>query len=303
MRRTINLSIIFALIIGITIWQVMPAAAQRPSSDPKTNTRILYHNGPVFPGVANVYLIWYGCWGIDCGVMGSSSIQFTLIDLVSRLGSTPYFQINTTYPNLNNPSQVPSGGLLYGGSAVQRAYSHGYELADSDIAGIVSDQILAGELPLDPSGLYIVITSEDISANAVGFCSPGAPASYHEVGTVIGSRFRVGFVGHAGRCASGAASPFVAPARSLVPTPNGDLAADAMASNIAHVLNTMVTNPEGEAWYDKFGFENATKCQGTFGQTYTTANGARANLHLGSRDFLIQQNWVNDRKGRCAMQQ
>jgi hypothetical protein len=238
-------------------------------------------------GGSDVYLIWYGCWRTDvvCGNLGTPGIQFTLIDLVAHLGSSPYFQINSTYPNLNSPDQVPNGILLYGGSAVETTYTHGNELTDNDIAAIVSDQVLSGELPLDPSGLYIVITSEDISANAVGFCSPGAPMSHHGFSEVLGSRFRYGFVGHAGRCPSLAASQFVAPNGSLLPSPNGDAAADAMASNLAHVLNTMVTNPFGGAWYDRYGFENATKCQGTFGQTYTTANGARANLHLGYRIF------------------
>jgi hypothetical protein len=74
-----------------------------------------------------------------------------------------------------------------------------------------------------------------------------------------------------------------------------------MASTIAHVLDGTVTNPAGSGWFDRYGLENADKCAGTFGQTYTTANGARANLRLGQRDFLIQQNWVNDRRGRCAM--
>jgi hypothetical protein len=35
-----------------------------------------------------------------------------------------------------------------------------------------------------------------------------------------------------------------------------------------------------------------------FGQIYPTPNGAVANMKLGNRDYLIQQNWVNsDRKG------
>jgi hypothetical protein len=32
------------------------------------------------------------------------------------------------------------------------------------------------------------------------------------------------------------------------------------------------------------------------------SRGARANMKLGYRDYLIQQNWVNDLKGRCALQ-
>ena len=55
--------------------------------------------------------------------------------------------------------------------------------------------------------------------------------------------------------------------------------------------------------YDRYGLENADKCKNTFGETYLTSNGARANANVrfGARDYLIQQNWVNDRKPRCAM--
>jgi len=49
--------------------------------------------------------------------------------------------------------------------------------------------------------------------------------------------------------------------------------------------------------------QNADKCEGEFGLTYLTANGARANLRLGGHDYLIQHNWVNFRKGRCAINQ
>jgi hypothetical protein len=88
----------------------------------------------------------------------------------------------------------------------------------------------------------------------------------------------------------------------LVPTPNGDLAGDALASNLAGLLSDIVSDPFGDGWYDRSGLESGDKCFGTFGQTFTTANGARANVRLGQRNYLIQQNWVNDRHQRCAMQ-
>ena len=85
--------------------------------------------------------------------------------------------------------------------------------------------------------------------------------------------------------------------------PNIDFAADGMVSTIAHALAASVTNPTGTGWFDRHGLENAAKCQGTFGTTYVTSyNGARANMRLGVRDFLIQQNWVNNpRKGYCGL--
>jgi hypothetical protein len=74
-----------------------------------------------------------------------------------------------------------------------------------------------------------------------------------------------------------------------------------MASTLAHALDVIVTNPYGNGWFDRYGLENADKCRGTFGQTYTTANGARANMQLGQRHFLIQQNWINVRRGHCGL--
>ncbi|PYT19407.1 MAG: hypothetical protein DMG59_00390, partial [Acidobacteria bacterium] len=76
--------------------------------------------------------------------------------------------------------------------------------------------------------------------------------------------------------------------------------ADGMASIIAHELEEATTDPDLNAWYDVRGYENADKCAWTFGTTYATANGSTANMHLGTRDFLIQRNWVNAAGGYCA---
>jgi hypothetical protein len=87
----------------------------------------------------------------------------------------------------------------------------------------------------------------------------------------------------------------------LLPTPNDNFTTDAMASNLARLVSAVVTNPIRTAWYDKYGLENSDKCVGQFGTTYTLPNGARANMRLGGRDWLIQQNWINERKGRCTL--
>ena len=82
--------------------------------------------------------------------------------------------------------------------------------------------------------------------------------------------------------------------------PNCNAGADCMASIIAHELEEAHTDPDLNAWYDTRGYENADKCAWTFGTTYTV-NGAKANMKLGTRDFLIQQNWVNAGGGYCAV--
>ena len=73
-----------------------------------------------------------------------------------------------------------------------------------------------------------------------------------------------------------------------------------MASVIAHEVDETVTDPELTAWYDSAGAENADRCAWSYGATFPSGR-AKANVHLGNRDFLLQTNWVNDRPGSCAL--
>jgi hypothetical protein len=293
-------SLLVLLALSAGCW-ASSTPAQSLATTQKTNvnttTKITYHGGPILSGTPGVYFIWYGCWDGTCGNAGNPTTQSILEDFTANIGGTPYFQINAMYPN--NSGQAPGGALLYGGSVVDR-YSHGMELTQADIAGIVADQITNNGLPQDPGGIYVVLASADVGSTATGFCVASALA-HHGNGYALGSQFTYAFLGNPTRCPSTAAPQFFSRGAQL-PTPNGDLPADAMASTLAQVLSEVVTNPTGGGWFDRYGLENAAKCAGQFGTTYATSNGARANLKLGGRDYLIQQNWVNnDRKPHCAM--
>ena len=283
---------ILAIIVTIG-FSVMPVLAQGPNTKTTTTSKILYHNGPVMTGTTNVYVIWYGNWsGSQPG--SSQETQEIVSPFLSGLGSSPYFRINTGYPNAIG--NAPNGHLVYAGS-VGDAYSRGDELNPLAIQGIISDKImLNSELPLDTGGTYIVIASSDVSANATGFCTPNTPP-HHGSFVVEGSTLTYGFIGNPMRCPSSAA-----PHLSLSqPTPNGNFAADAIVNSLAVVLSTIVTNPTGYGWYDRNGLENSTKCRGVFGDTYTTANGARANMSFWGYDWLIQHNWINSKKSYCGI--
>ena len=286
-----------ALNIGLCLVMfAAPILAQRGNTNIKTDTRILYHNGPVMQGHSNVYLIWYGNWG-------SNNATTILTDLVIGLGTSAYFQINTLYPDA--VGNGPGGGLRYSGT-ISDSYSHGTVLSRADIQGIVSDSIVGGHLPLDGAGIYIVASSADVTdvqPDGSSFCSRKFP--HHGVFLENGAQVKYGFAGNLDRC-PGTVTHFTDANGNRLPTPNDNFGADAMASHVAHLLNVIVTSPlgnEGEfgGWYDRYGLENASKCWGTFGQTYLASNGARANIRFLTRDFLIHQNWVNGRKGFCAM--
>jgi hypothetical protein len=284
--------------LALILTALDPAAAQNafgpdnfsPTATGSTRTdgRILYHNGPVLTGTQFVYPIWYGNWAIDL------YRQIVLTDFLSNLGASPYFKINTGYPN--SAGQAPNGELTYAGSASD-AYSHGAVLTEADVADVVANAILTGGIPLDPQGIYVVLTSPDVTVQdgATQFCL--TCCNLHGDSVVAGSPFRYVFVGNPARCPSACAPQ--------AQSPSGDYAADAMVSWLAHALNAVVTNPNGDGWYDRTGLENSDKCEGTYGTTYTVTNpnghSALANVHLGRSDYLLQQNWVNGKRGHCAM--
>src|SRR5215831_6479581 len=276
--------------------QMSTQAAAAQTQTGKTDSRILYHNGRVMIGSSNLYLIWYGCWDYNCGTAGDPATRSIVEDFASNVGASPYLQINAGYPN--DVGQAPSSALPVG-AAVSDNYSHGLELKVSDIQAIVSDQITNLILPYDPAGIYVVLASADVSSPESGFCNASAQP-HHGVVYGLGSGIYYAFVGNPMRCPSVAAPQFMSGA-TMLPSPNGNVAADAMASTLAHVLDTTLTNPAGDGWFDRYGLQNADKCANQFGTTWSTPNGARANLRLGQRDYLIQHNWVNDKRGRCAI--
>jgi hypothetical protein len=242
---------------------------------------ISYHGGPVILNTTNVYYIWYGNWS------GNTAVTI-LTDLANSIGGSPYFNINTTYYNGSNVHVTNS--VHYAGSTTDN-YSHGTSLSDSAVQAVVSSAISSGRLPKDTNAVYFVLTSADVTESS-GFCTQYC--GWHTHGTISGSDIKYSFVGNAARCITACAAQSIGP--------NGNAGADGMASIIAHELEETVTDPDLNAWYDNRGAENADKCAWTFGTEYTTANGAKANMHLGSRDYLIQRNWVNASGGFCATQ-
>ena len=240
---------------------------------------IRYHGGPLVLGTTGVYYIWYGNWS------GNTAVTI-LTDLAGHIGGSPYFNINTTYYNGSNTHV--SNSVAYRGSTTD-SYSHGTSLSDSAVQAVVSSAITSGRLPKDTNAVYFVLTSADVTESS-GFCTQYC--GWHTHGTISGSDIKYSFVGNPDRCLSACAFQTVGP--------NGNAGADGMASIIAHELEEAVTDPDLNAWYDSRGAENADKCAWTFGTMFTAPNGSKYNMTLGSRNYLIQRNWVNASGGFCA---
>ena len=245
-----------------------------------SNNGIFYHGGPVILGGTKVYYIWYGNWS-------GNSASTILDNLAGSIGGSQYFNINTTYYNGSN-TRV-SNSVTYGGSTNDN-YSQGANLSDAEVQSIVSNAINGNHLPKDTNAVYFVLTSADVNATS-GFCTQYC--GWHAHGTIAGSDIKYAFIGNPDRCPSAC--------EAQTTSPNGNAGADGMASIISHELEEATTDPDLNAWYDRRGQENADKCAWTFGTTSTAGNGSAYNMTLGSRQYLIQRNWVNASGGYCAL--
>lgn len=309
------------------------------SKEASVDNGILYHGGPIMVGTVNVYYIWYGDWSKNLAAkqiltdfmrnIGGSpyyDINTTYYSVDSRKSPSearanmfdnekPHHlktidskvdydeALMSKAPpvNYDGVKTYVSNSINYFTSCDDN-YSFGKVLNEENIFSIVTNAIDHKALPLDYNGVYFVLTANDVTQdfNGYGFCS--GFCGWHYYGLHKNMRLKYSFVGDPTQCPNSCASFTLKPnSNTEYLTPNDNLAADGMASVIAHELEEATSDPELNAWFDKYGWENADKCAWSFGYIYSASNGARANMKLGERDYLIQQNWVNDNGGYCGI--
>lgn len=241
--------------------------------------KITYHGGALM-NTPIIYYIWYGDWNQTNGTDNASGQQI-LLDFASTVGNSPYYMINTTY---SAGGYSITGNVLCGGQTTV-GYSKGKRLRDADILSIVNTAISSGSLPFNQEGVYFVLTSSDVTATS-GFCTKYCgwhTSAAYQSGP---QRLRYSFVGNAARCITSCAAQSI--------SPNGNPGVDGMVSILAHELEEAATDADpgpNPGWYDSGGAENADKCAWTFGQNIQTLlSGAKYNVTIGGRNYLIQRN-------------
>jgi hypothetical protein len=255
-----------------------------------SGTQLDYQGGDVMAAPKKVFYIWYGTW------TPISSTVTILEDFAKNLGGSPYFNINTGYSD-NGGGRV-SNAVTFGGSVFVGA-PFGNALTNSDIRNVVQLELDIGFLPVDPNAVYFVMTSSEVSESGSqsNFCSGGPKpfCAWHTAGTIDSSDIKYAFVGSPLRCPSTCGWGALG-----ITGPNGNQEADGMVTAMVHELEESATDPDLDAWTDTDQTENGDLCNFFPGPTYAAGGGA-ANVHLGARDYLIQQNWVNTPFGGCDM--
>ncbi len=260
-------------------------------------TGIDYHGGPVLrvSKVATIYWstakVYVG--GPVPGSKGTGAQDGSLVGhFLRNLGGSPYFNINTTYyDTLGGGAHRPVGNSLtytqYWANNVS-VPALTAKVTNTQIRNMIINGFNTGKLTYDPSTIYSVFTRGKTNLGG-GFGTQYC--AYHSKfvwnGKVVIFSAQPFVQAFPNACSTGTASP------------NGDLAADREVNVLAHEIEEAATDPQLNAWYDPAGAENADKCAWTFGTTYTTANGGVANMNLGGKDFLVQQNWLNAGSGGC----
>jgi Phosphate-induced protein 1 conserved region len=153
----------------ILVLAALSTAAQKQ----QLTSKMVYHNGPLLTGIQNVYVVYYGCWTDNCGRSGDTKTMNILTDVLISIGNTPYAQINSTYTDASG--HPAASGFIFGGYVVDASYSHGTDLTQSDMVDLISYQVNNFQLPQDPNGIYVIVSSADIASTATGSCSPSAP--------------------------------------------------------------------------------------------------------------------------------
>jgi hypothetical protein len=267
-------------------WGIKSPEAVPPASLAIPQNGINYHNGTVMGTTAStiptVYFIWYGNWA------GDSTVDI-LSNLARGIGASPYYKINSSYMDASSRTVMPK--VNFGCGATDN-YSMGTSLTDSSIYYIIKNAVAANKVPLDPNGIYFVLTSPDVKETS-GFCT--SFCGWHSAASLNSVRLRYSFIGNAKTQCPNACLP------QSSTSPNNNPGGDGMASVFAHELEETVTDPDFSAWYDTNGNENADKCAWTFGATQTDVKGARYNMTINKMNYMIQQNWVNLNGGYCAL--
>jgi hypothetical protein len=218
------------------------------------------HGGPVLTANKTMAIFWGSEWsdGVFAGDKVTGADSF-----FQGFGGSNYAGASTEY--VGNNGQVTRSSTYLGHTFDTSAAP---KTALSTSAVIAEACSVAGNSP-DPATVYFVYTST--GAGNVNYCA------YHTWGTCSnGAPIQAAYMPNIDGLAG--CDP--------VDTSNGHSQGLAALMNVtAHELSEAITDPRGNAWFDRNGAENGDKCAWTFTGNVTLSNGT---------SWKLQQEWSNN---------
>ena len=291
-----------------------------PYATPATPPNIKYWHGGVINDQKIVAIYYSGLktpiysQGPRPGSAGTGANDGSLVGyFMNNLGGSSYWNINSTYYDVVGGAQNfinNSMGYTSFWAPTEKAPKPGDVVTADDMVYIIESGFANKTLTYDPNTLYMIFTGPGVNLGG-GFSSTNLQYCAWHSGY---------WFDKAGPIVQFAAMPYDAdfnpdhPSNNvgsdgvvhhyictyLTKGPNGDLGADATVSALAHETEETATDPVSVTrspyfvgWYDVFGAENADKCAYQYGPTLAVNNLDYWNLTIGSKPFLVQQNWTN----------
>jgi hypothetical protein len=259
---------------------------------------LVYHNGPVMHANA-AYAIYWNPTGSSMSANYTSVIDgfFGNVAAAAASGSTSnVYYSDTQYYDGSGPITYNS---TVGGSVVDTAAfpasgcTDPYTsicLTDAQIQAEIDSVVTANNWPRGLGSVFYLFTPKNVGSCYGSSCAFSYFCAYHSA-----------FSSTAGTTlyANQPYAAFVPLACGSGQSPNND-DADSTINVLSHEHNEAITDPLGNAWYDRRGAENGDKCAWNFG---TALGGAPEHLYnqvIGTGTYYLQQEWSNRSSG-CVL--
>lgn len=274
---------------------------------------LLYHSGgSVQTGIHHTYAIY---WGADFSYNGvsataspngyqtlinayfgnvaadsgkSSNVYYSDTQYYQKIGTTTNVQYGEQFGGAwSDSTTLPASGCTStaGGSVAC--------VSDAQVQAEVAKAITANGWPMSMGAEYFVYLANGVSTCAGSSCFVSSFCAYHSH-----------YADSSGQTVLYANMPFtgyqLSSCSGATGTPNNNAAADATLSTTSHEANETITDPLGNAWYDRRGNENGDKCAYNYG-TQLSANGSgNYNQSINGTSYELQQEWSNHSSG-CVL--
>jgi hypothetical protein len=252
-----------------------------------------YHSGPTMRITSTTYAIFWEPSGSTVSAMYNSLIQHYFGDV----GGSGLYNNNTQY--YDAAGHIANSSGLGGAWVDTSAYSASGCTDSATPAGCLSDAQIQAEVSraLSVNGwtggfthVFFVFTARgEGSCYNSSACSFTQFCAYHSSFTSGGQTVLYANMPYTDTDASACDIP-------SGKSPNGDIAADSTINVTSHEHMETVTDPNGNAWYDFFGYEIGDKCAWTFGTVGSTG----ANVTWNGHAYIAQREWDNHSSG-CAL--
>ncbi|HZU14572.1 MAG TPA: hypothetical protein VFB58_17170 [Chloroflexota bacterium] len=267
---------------------------------------LVYHSGgSVQTGTKTTYAIYWNPWGAtdDASYQSTINTYFSNVAAASGAASNVYDVDTQYYQNIGSTAYITYAETSAGsGTDTTTPSSSGCSSTAGGTLGCVSDAqmqqevlnyVHANNLPEGLGHEYFVFLGNGVSTCSGSSCFVSQFCAYHGSFTdsSTGQTVLYANMPYAGYSLSACGSGQY---------PNGDSAADSTINVTSHEANETITDPLGNAWYDRTGYEIGDKCAWNFGTALGGVSGKEYNQVINGHDYYLQQEWSNKNSG-CVL--